>query len=154
MRYVGIDPGTKCGWAILDAEGSRLHSGTWNLERRKGDGAGMLYVRFERLFREALENVGHHDLVVAYEQQFNRFAGSAAIGAGIMAHLQRICEECQVPYTGVMFSVVKKRAAGKGSASKDAVVAAAKTKWGYPLGNDDNEADALFIALCAAEGLV
>ena len=148
--YIGIDPATKCGYAVLDEDGKRLASGTWGLERRKGDGAGMLYVRFERLFRELL--LAYRGAVVAYEQQANRFAGSAHVGLGIIAHLQRICEEEQVPYTGVTFSTVKKHATGKGNADKAAMIQHAERRWG--LTHDDNEADALWIADTAREGLV
>lgn len=149
--YVGIDPATKCGYAVLDATGKALAGGTWNLERRAGDGAGMLYVRFQRLFRELIDSIDQ-DIVVAYEQQANRFAGSAHVGLGIISHIQRICEEEDVPYTGVAFSVVKKHATGKGNSGKGAMVEAAKARWGFV--QDDNHADSLWIADTVREGLV
>ena len=147
--YVGIDPATSCGWAVIGPEGARIASGAGKLERRRGDGAGMLYVRFERLFRELLDS--YAVTMVAYEQQANRFAGSAHVGLGIMAHLQRICEEKSVPYSGVAFSTVKKVATGNGNAKKNMMVIAAEAKWGAVSGDD--EADALFIAETARQGL-
>lgn len=149
-RYIGIDPATLCGWAVLDEEGRDLASGTWSLERRRGDGAGMLYVRFERLFRELLDPAP--GAVVAYEQQANRFAGSAHIGLGLISHIQRICEELNVPYSGVAFATVKKHATGRGSANKEAMVLAARERFGAVA--DDNEADALWIADALRVGLV
>jgi len=148
--YIGIDPATKCGYAVLNDAGGALLGGTWNLQRRSGDGAGMLYVRFQRLFRELLEE--SPDSVVCYEQQANRFAGSAHIGLGIIAHLQRICEEQQVPYTGVAFSTVKKVATGKGNSNKEEMVKAARARWA-PV-EDDNHADALWIAETVRTGHV
>lgn len=151
--YVGIDPATKCGWAVLDAKGNALAGGTWQLERRSGDGAGMLYVRFQKLFRELIRSMDdQEDIVVCYEQQANRFAGSAHVGLGIISHIQRICEEEDVPCTGVAFSVVKKHATGKGNSGKDAMIEAAKARWGTV--EDDNHADAIWIADTVREGLV
>jgi len=147
---IGIDPATKCGWAVLDAKGLALAGGTWRLERRSGDGAGMCYVRFQRLFTELLD--AYPAAIVGYEQQANRFAGSAHIGLGIIAHLQRICEERQTPYTGIAFSTVKKIATGSGAAKKDKMVAAACARWA-PV-EDDNHADALWIAEAVRGGFV
>lgn len=147
-HYIGIDPGTKCGWAVLTDQGARLASGTWDLSRSRHDGAGMTFVRFERLFRELLSS--YPDAVVGFEQQVNRFPGSAHIGAGIMAHIERVCEEVRTPYSGVSYSTVKKAATGKGNAKKEAIVACARERFGRV--GDDNEADALFVALVMREG--
>jgi len=150
---IGIDPATKCGYAVLDAAGAEICGGTWQLERRAGDGAGMLYVRFQKLFRELVRSMDdYNDLIVCYEQQANRFAGSAHVGLGIISHIQRICEEEDVPYTGVAFSTVKKHATGSGKANKGAMVEAAKARWEAIV--DDNHADALWIADTVREGLV
>lgn len=34
--YIGLDPGTNCGWAVLDKKGNRVESGTWVRRPRKG----------------------------------------------------------------------------------------------------------------------
>lgn len=146
--YIGIDPATKCGWAVLSAEGHRVASGVWLLERRAGDGSGMLFVRFERLFRELLE--AYPTGIVAYEQIANRFPGAAHVGLGIQAHIQRICEEVDRPYTGIPPATVKKHATGRGNANKQEMVLAAFERWPAlaqaqrPV--DDDEADALHVA--------
>ncbi len=150
MTHIGIDPATKCGYAVILDDASQLAGGTWKLERRAGDGAGMLYVRFQKLFAELLD--AFPGSVVAYEQQANRFAGSAHVGLGIISHIQRLCEERNVPYTGVAFSTVKKAATGKGNADKKAMIAAAIAQWGEVV--DDNHADALWIADTLRRGLV
>lgn len=148
--YVGLDPGTRTGWAVLSEGEQRIASGVWNLERRRHDGMGMIYVRFEGLFRELLAS--YPGAVVAFEQQVNRFAGAAHIGAGIMSHIERICEETETPYTGLAFASVKRFATGKGNASKDAMVSAAEVRWGIA-GPSDDEADALFIAAALRGGV-
>lgn len=148
--YLGIDPATKCGWAVLNEEGKRLYSGVWDLKRGPHEGGGMVFVRFEKLFREMLGQgqpwEWDRPIVVAFEKQANRFAGSAHIGLGIIAHIERICEDLGVPYTGVAFSTVKKVATGKGNASKEQVVQAAIERWELPDTLTDDEADACWIA--------
>ena len=58
--------------------------------------------------------------------------------------LKVFCEENGIEYRGFAPTEIKKHATGKGNAGKPAVVAAAKSKLGYT-GNDDNEADAMWI---------
>lgn len=151
--YVGIDPATKTGYAVIDEEGNLVFSGTWNLSRRAGDGAGMIYVRFSTLFIELLESTDY-EYVVAYEQQANRFAGAAAIGLGIISQLQFMCENRGIPYTGATFSVIKKHATGKGNASKVDMMDAAARKYRKTLIIDDNHADAIWIADALREGIL
>lgn len=151
--YIGIDPATKCGYAVLDEDGRARFSGTWKLERRAGDGAGMYYVRFSVLFTELLDSFEDDaQIVVAYEQQANRFAGSAAIGLGIIAQLQFLCEKRGIPYTGAMYAVIKKHATGRGNASKTDMMDAAGRNWKTIPIIDDNHADALWIADALREG--
>jgi Holliday junction resolvasome RuvABC endonuclease subunit len=140
--FIGIDPATNCGWAVLDEGGNRVASGTWSLERRRGDGAGMLFVRFERLFRELVAS--YPGSVVAYEQVANHHSGSAHVGLGLISQVQRLGEELARPYTGIPPAAVKKVATGKGNANKEVVLKAARDRWGEV--GDDNEADALWIA--------
>lgn len=156
MRYyVGIDPATKCGWAVENEYGEVIFSGTWNLSRRAGDGAGMIYVRFSTLFTELLDSLADGSaIVVAYEQQINRFAGAAAIGAGIIAQLQFVCEKRGVPYTGATYSVIKKHATGSGRASKVDMMDKAARRWKNVCIIDDNHADAIWIADALREGLL
>lgn len=152
MTWIGIDPATKCGWAVIEDDGTRVASGVWKLDRRRGDGAGMTFVRFEQNFRELLATYTPH--AVAYDQQVNRYAGAAHIGAGIISHLQRICEELEVPYSGVPFATVKKHATGKGNASKDDMVMAAVCQFGVLDTTTDDEADALWVADAVRGALV
>lgn len=148
--WIGLDPATKCGWAVLNEDGHRIASGVWKLGRRTHEGQGMLYVRFERLFGELLAT--YRPALVAFEQQANRFAGAAHVGLGLISHIERICEETGVPYSGVAFAAVKKHATGRGNAKKADVIDAALGRWGLTVETDD-EADALFIADALREGL-
>lgn len=148
-NYIGLDPGTHCGFAVLDADGERIASGTWNLENRRGDGAGMRYVRLERLLRELL---GVYDGTVAYELvAAHKGTQASHIYGGIVATITRICEEEARPYAGIAVGTIKKLATGKGNSNKIAMVGAAMDRWGGI--GDDNEADSLWIAECSRRGL-
>lgn len=141
--YIGIDPGTSCGWAVLDADGQRLGSGTWDLKPRRHEGGGFRFVRLRsylddllRVYREAL---------LAYEEvRRHQGTDAAHIYGGIVATLSAYCEDHEIPYQGVPVGTVKKLATGKGNAPKSEMVASAFARWG--LSGDDNEADALWIA--------
>ena len=151
MRYLGIDPGSACGWAVLDSDGSRVASGTWKLDNRRGDGAGMRYVRLERLVRELLEA---YDGPLAYELvAAHKGTQAAHIYGGIVATITRVCEDVGRAYAGVGVGTIKKVATGKGNANKEAMMLAAQKRWPDYAG-DDNEADSLWVAECLRTGEV
>lgn len=164
--FVGIDQATRCGYAVLDAQGDRLASGTWDLGVRPGEGAGFRYVRFVGYFRQLLDSFGldGKNTVVAYEQAVPMRGGnSSEIGGALIGHLQYQCEVRKVPYEGIHYATVKRLAIG-GRARKTDMIDAANSRWGLDLewretgedpngrprfvfpGGSDNIADALFIA--------
>lgn len=147
MLILGIDPGTKCGWALL-RDGERVASGVWDLKSKRHEGGGMRFLRARTYMSEALQGVD----AVAYEE-VARHAGTAAahVYGGLVAVLQAECEQAGIPYRGIPVGTVKKRATGKGNAGKPAMVAAAVEQWGAVA--DDNEADALWIAMVLTEDL-
>lgn len=143
-HYIGIDPATHCGWAVLTSAGERVSSGTWDLSAKRHEGGGMRYVRVSRYLRELLNAYpGAH---LAYEEVGrHRGVDAAHVYGGIVAMLAGVCEELATPYMGILVGTVKKTATGKGNADKDAMIAAARERWKYePV--DDNDADALWIA--------
>lgn len=144
---IGIDPGTYCGWAVLDAvTGDRIASGTWNLQPRRHEGGGMRYVHFDAHFGALLD--AYDVRAVAYEE-VRRHAGTDAahIYGGIVAHLGSACERRALPYEGVPVGTVKKQATGKGNADKTKMLLAAALRWhGHEFRSADDEADACWIA--------
>jgi crossover junction endodeoxyribonuclease RuvC len=148
--YIGIDPGTHCGWAVLDPQGGRVASGTWNLSPKRHEGGGMRFVRLERYVAELLDTYpGAH---VAYEEVRRHMGTDAAhIYGGIVATIARLCEVHALPYTGIPVGTIKKLATGKGNAIKVAMMEAAESRWFWPVAND-NEADALWVADALREG--
>lgn len=154
MTWIGIDPGTRCGWAVLADDGARIASGTWDCSVRRGEGAGFRYVRLTRYLGELLE--AHPASRVAYEDVRRHMGTDAAhVYGAIVGEIQRVCEERKLPYCSVPVGVVKKHATGKGNAQKDAMVMAATVRWQcrVPWAIGEDEADALFVADAARVGV-
>lgn len=142
MRILGIDPGSRTGWALLEA-GERLASGTWDLSKLDG---GARLVRLQDALRDTI-TVARVDLV-AYEVVMGHGpSGSLAahLYGAIVGVLLLTCARLQVPTRGVHVGTAKKLATGSGKADKRAMVRAARDRWGIPVTHD--EADALWIAL-------
>lgn len=101
----------------------------------------MRFLRFKRWLTEIKQSADGIDAV--YFEEVRRHLGVDAAHAygGFMAHLTAWCEHHQIPYQGIPVGTIKKHATGKGNASKDEMIAAARNLGHSPA--DDNEADAL-----------
>jgi len=152
MIIVAIDPGTRCGWCIHDTHEDWWHSGVWNLKGSRYEGSGMRFVRFRSLVRELLANANHPDLVAYEEVRRHMGVDAAHVYGGLVAVLQEVCETevHPVPYLGIPVGTIKRAATGRGNASKDDMVQAARERWAGWDG-DDNEADARWIAVAAVK---
>ena len=142
MRVLGIDPGTSCGWAVLD-KGAHVASGVWDLKPRRHEGGGMRYLRLERYLVDSLAGVR-----AVFLEEVRRHAGTSAahVYGGILATVQRVCEVRSIPYASIPVGTIKKAATGRGNAPKTAMIAAARERWPTVEIEDDNHADALWIA--------
>lgn len=146
---IGIDPGTKCGWALMRDDGTLIASGVWDLSPRRHESGGWRYVKVRQNLHELVyHGCENHSTRVHYEE-VRRHAGTDAahIYGGIVATIQAFCVEREIDYCGVPVGTVKKLATGKGNADKSAMLAAANARWPNMPTTDDNEADARFIAL-------
>jgi len=147
---LAIDPGTKCGWAILLPSGHML-SGFWNLKCKSDEGAGMRIIRLRRYLNE-LRGAQRIDQV--YYERVRRHLGADAahIYGGITMELMAWCEEQtpKIPYGTIEVSAAKIAAIGKGNAGKEAMIKAARLRWPNDTLDDDNECDARWIAIAAA----
>ena len=128
-------------------------SGTWDMKPRRGDGAGVRFMRLLAKLNEVKASVGVIDRVI-YELP-GTFKSCAAddVIRGMVAHIQSWAEHEHIPYEGVSPTEVKKFATGKGGGSgtdKAAMVELAKKRWGSI--SNHNEADALFILAMVTEG--
>ncbi|MDO9053394.1 MAG: hypothetical protein Q7U37_05630 [Gallionella sp.] len=137
---LALDLGTTTGWALMTRDGS-ITSGTESFKPHRFEGGGMRFLRFKRWLTEIKQTSDSIDAV--YFEEVRRHLGVDAAHAygGFMAHLTAWCEHHQIPYQGVPVGTIKKHATGKGNASKDEMIAAAKVRGHSPA--DDNEADAL-----------
>lgn len=147
---LGLDLGTTTGFCIGKAEGNTISS-TWDLKPGRFDGGGMRFVRFRQRLDElhATMPIG---AVYFEEVRAHKGVSAAHVYGGLMATLQAWCEDQKpaVPYAGVPVQTIKSFATGKGNASKDAMIAAARS-WGFePV--DDNEADAIALWRLAMSG--
>jgi Holliday junction resolvasome RuvABC endonuclease subunit len=148
MRVLGIDPATKCGWAVWDGA-TCIASGVWNLTPRAKEPRGVRWIKF----RTALESVllGYPPHAIGYEK-VRRHAGTAAahMYGAFEAMIEAAAHEHGLPLYPIEVSAAKKLATGKGNADKAAMVAAAEALIGRAVA-DDTEADAVWIGLCTLE---
>lgn len=149
MRLLALDFGADMGWAMLD--NGIVTSGVWHLSKSsqsRFEGGGMKFVRFLRLLKE----LPVPDRVAFEEVRRHLGVNAAHAYGGYLSHLQSWCEASQpaIPYEGIPVASIKKRATGKGNASKEEMIAAATDLLRIVPSNDD-EADALWILLLMAE---
>ena len=137
LKILAIDPATNCGWAI-----SHQLYGVWKLSPKRDESMGMRLIRFRAKLQEIItkENIN----LVVFERPGGRFKGAIIVQSELQGQLKVICEDLNVAYRAYSSQEIKKHATGKGNAGKPAVIQAAREKLQYP-GNDDNEADALWL---------
>jgi len=144
LQILAIDPASILGWALSNEE-----YGTWDLRTRKDESIGMKLLRLESKLNEIYE-LKRPD-IIAYERAAGMHKLSIIHQAKLIGIIERWCEKKGVQYRAFSATEIKKFATGKGNAGKPKMIEAAKTKLGYA-GNDDNEADALWILnLCKSE---
>jgi len=151
MRVLGIDPGSRTGWAVLDDSAPPV-AGFEDFHPGRHEGGGMCYLRFRRFLASMLD--GSIGLVAYEEVAAHKGTQAAQVYGGFVAQLQALCEERSVPYKGFTVGQVKRRALGKGGGkgtTKEFMVAAARREWPDLDVRDDNVADALWVARCAEE---
>lgn len=136
MNILALDVATHCGWATETA------SGTWDLSPKRDESSGMRLIRFKAKLRDivALEQIN----LITFERTAGFHKSALVVQAELHGVLKIFCEENKINYRAFSAAEIKKHATGKGNAKKEAMILAAQQRLGY-LGNDDNEADALWI---------
>jgi len=145
---LALDLGTTTGWALRGYDGL-ITTGTASFRPGRFDGGGMRYLRFTNWLTELDRLSGPVNAI--WFEEVRRHSGTDAshIYGGLMATLTSWAELRGVPYEGVPVGTIKRHATGKGNASKEAMVAAARARGYSPA--DDNEADAIAILHWALE---
>jgi len=144
VKILAIDPGTHCGWALTD-DRARIASGVWNLFPGRHEGGGMRFLRL-RGYLSAILDQEKPDAVAYEEVRRHMGVDAAHIYGGIVAALTEECERRKIPYRGYPVGSVKKLATGNGAADKEGMIGAAQAAWPHAGIDDDNEADACWIA--------
>ena len=145
---LALDLGSTTGWAVRTGRCRILH-GTAEFRPTRFEGGGMRYLRFGKWLDRTLEVTGGIDAV--YYEAVRRHIGTDASHAygGFLATLTSWCEGHGIAYQGVGVGTIKRYAAGKGNADKQAMIAAIRGRGFEPA--DDNEADAIAILLWALD---
>lgn len=152
-RVIGIDTGSQnVGWAVLSLDDDgRIRfeaNGTWCIQRDKNEGAGMMMLKLSQHMTALLREVKPDAL--AFERiDFHR-GTEAAHTYGASSH--KVMEECEVhgvPYCGIPLSTARKKAIGKGNASKEEAKAVLEKVFGVVFDSADS-ADAGIVALAWA----
>lgn len=144
VKILAIDPASMLGWAI-----SKTEYGTWDLRTRKDESMGMKLIRLRSKLNDIYGAIKFD--CIAYERPAGRHANSIIHEAKLIGIIESWCEENKVEYRAYSATEIKKFATGNGKAGKPEMIKAAQTKLSYT-GNDDNEADALWILmLCQKE---
>lgn len=136
-NLLALDPATKFGWAV-----DRDVYGVWDLTARKDQSAGFKLLRFRYLLDEICKL--HKVSVIGYEKPGGRHYRALILHSKLVGEVEKYCEENRIEYKGYSATDIKKFATGKGNSGKPAMIQAAKDRLGYT-GDDDNEADALWI---------
>lgn len=133
---LALDVATHCGWKTATA------SGVWNLTPKRDESAGMRLIRFKAKLSEIcqLEKIN----MVVFERSAGFHMNAVIVQSEIHGVLKLFLEENRINYNAYSATEIKKFATGKGNANKEAMIKAAKEKYGYT-GFDDNEADAIHI---------
>ena len=149
MNLLGSDPGSKCGWAILEGD-TRIASGGFDLTGSPREGGGMRILRLRHYLSQVfalypVDAIGYESVV--------RHQGVAAahVYGAIVGALTSMAEEREIPYQGIAVGAHKKAFCGKGNASKSASVHAAAIRYSVNVSHD--EADALSVAFTLTEEL-
>ena len=145
VNILSLDIASVTGWAVSETE-----YGTWDFKTRKDESIGMKLIRFRAKLNEVV-NLLNFNLIV-YERPAGRFKNSLIHEAKLIAVVEEWCEENKIAYRSYSATEIKKYATGKGNAGKPIMIKAAKEKLGYT-GNDDNEADALWMLKVAQNDL-
>ncbi len=138
MKILAIDPATKTGWACNDP---RAH-GVWDLSVKSDESDGMRLIRFQ----SKLTNFGLTSKVnlITFERPGGQFKKPIMTQSELIGVIKTFCITHGIEYRAYSSTEIKRHATGKGNCNKQAMIEAAREQLGYT-GNDDNEADALWL---------
>jgi len=142
-RALALDLGTTFGYARSGRDDGKLTYGSVKLKTKPTEHKGKRYDQFDAWLAYVLPDVS-----IVYYEEVRRHIGTAAahMYGGYQALLLAKAFQVGIPVVGVNVGTIKKFATGRGNASKDEMIAAAKALGYNP--QDDNAADAIHILRC------
>jgi Holliday junction resolvasome RuvABC endonuclease subunit len=150
MNILSLDLATKTGWAVLTGS-EVVESGTQTFDLRRGESAGMRFLRFRAWLKKMIEESKPE--VIYYEKAHHRGGHATELCVGMTTRVMEMACENEIEYRAVHTGTLKKQATGNGRASKQEMIAHAKTRWPGQVVEDDNQADALLLLAYAIEEL-
>lgn len=147
---LAIDPGTRCGWAVHDGC-QVIASGVWDLKPPRGASPGTRYLYLRARLNEVSDAFPSQLRMIVVEQAHHRGGAATEYAMGVLTHVQSWCAEQGIEHATIHGARVKSLATGKGNASKEQMLGAAARRWPDHRFEDDNEADARWIAEAAAK---
>lgn len=137
----GIDLGTNCGVAVLDARREIRYHETWKLTFPR---AGDLSQRLRSLIYKYMEDGGL--VIVGFENVVSHKGSAAAhLYGSYKETLFWVSKDLDFDVHPFSVSAIKRYASGKGNASKSEMISSMESF--FKIKNlDDNEADALAVA--------
>lgn len=162
MRILGLDFGSKTGYALIDGLDPPHvdHVGTWDIRPYRGDSPGMRYLNLRARIVQVIKAFPDGISLICYEQAHHRGGAATEQAAGCVATCQAVCAEFHVEHTSVHSASLKLFATGSGRAGKsDMFSALMRRSLAWPAGDgpraviplDDNAVDAAWVALWALE---
>jgi Holliday junction resolvasome RuvABC endonuclease subunit len=143
MNVLAIDLGSQTGFAIL--KDGEILSGVKKL-RHNRHASGVRALDFYRWLAQMIREHGINQ--VYFERVYAHSGTEAAHLYGYFMHtLSSVCEEMQIKCTGFPVTTIKKFMTGKGNATKEEMIEAARLRGFDPQTHD--EADALAILFLA-----
>ena len=136
-RILALDVATHCGYAL-----SRQLYGVWDLTPKRDESIGMRLIRLRSKLNEIIKSEKVN--LVVFERPGGQHKGAIIVQSELQGQIKVVCEDLNIPYRGYSSQEIKKYATGKGNCGKPLMIQTAKEKLGYP-GNNDNEADALWL---------
>lgn len=142
MRYVGIDPSTKCGLVIIDDDGIIIEQK--EIKPNVQDDPQ----RFMDIARQIINTLHYHDVICIEGFSYGSKGAGVSIQYGIGWLIRSELIRNGYQYYEVAPSGVKKFATGKGNVNKDNMVLPIFKKWGFEH-KSDNVRDAYVMAQIA-----
>lgn len=173
---VGLDLGTSCGVSFayhrlgtpVDISTLVMHMGQWDLSAGPYDSGAIRFVRLRQFLSVMKPQLVVYELVkYTPPETVTRFNANAIVAraatpmewfGALKATVATWCEEHKVPCTGFPIGTIKKRATGKGNASKSDMIKACNKLFGSDMDSEDyesagydNVADSAFVCLLGLE---